>query len=235
MSKDLKNQVLEKIHEKEIVMYPKIYFIAQMAAVVSLALLTFLFLAFSVSFVFFSIHASGKQFLLGFGIQGIFTFLKLFPWAIVVFTALLFFLLEWMIRRFKFSYRLSVVRVFIYTLIVIIFSGILLTFTPIHTALLKRAELNELPLVGKLYEAVHDSQEDAGVLRGYIVSIQNNTLIISNNDMDKDTDDGTWNVVLPAGFNLSGFYLGEKVYIAGSINGTNIKAYGMHAFSTGSE
>jgi hypothetical protein len=232
MNKDLKNQVLDKIHKKEISMYPKTYFIAQVAATVFVSLLVFLLLTFIVSFVFFSIEESGKQFLLGFGIQGIFTFLKLFPWKVIIITILLFILLEWMIHRFKFSYHFPMLRIFIYTILITTFFGIFITFTPIHIILLKKAETNELPIIGGVYDSIHDSQENQGVIRGSIISIKGNTLIVSHNDYDNDRDDGTWNVVLPSGINSSKFYIGEKVYVAGKRIRDTFYAYGIHGFYT---
>ncbi len=228
MNKDLKNQVLEKIHEKKVFMYPKIYFITRIAMIILISLLSFLLLVFSLSFVYFSINASGQQFLLGFGIHGILIFLTIFPWAIIVFTALLFFLLEWMLHRFKFGYRLPIAYIFLYTLIITIIISILFTFTPVHMAFLKKAEMNELPIIGRIYETIHDSELAHGVIRGNISSIRGNILVVAHRDNDKDEDDGTWKVVLPLDFDASDLYIGEKIYVAGEISGDSISAYGVH-------
>ncbi len=232
MNKDLKNRVLEKIHDKEVFMYPKIYFVARKAMIVFISLIAFLLLAFSLSFVYFSIQASGEQFLLGFGVHGILIFLKIFPWAIIIFTALLFLLLEWILHRSKFSYRMPMIIVFLYTLLITIFASILFALTPVHATFLKKAEVNELPIIGSMYETIHDSQASHGIMRGNIISIQGNTLVISHSDEDKDADDGTWNVVSPPGFNISRLYVGEKIYVAGNIASNNIYAYGIHGFPT---
>jgi hypothetical protein len=228
MSKDLKNKVLGKIHEKEVFMYPKIYFIARRVMITFISLISFLLLVFSLSFVYFSINTSGEEFLLGFGIHGILIFFKIFPWAIIIFTALLFFLLEWILHRFKFSYRMPIVIVFSYTLLVTIFASILFALTPVHITFLKKAEMNELPIIGRMYEAIHDSQATNGVIRGNIISIRGNSLVISHDDKDKDADDGTWNIIPPPDFNVSALYVGEKIYIAGKIDGDSIDAYGIH-------
>ncbi|HTE48938.1 MAG TPA: hypothetical protein VK675_03470 [Candidatus Paceibacterota bacterium] len=230
MNNDFKNRILEKVHKKEILMYPKIYFIVRLILAGLISIAAFFLLIFSLSFVFFSIQESGRQFLLGFGIQGIITFMILFPWVMIIFTAILFFLLEWILRHFKFAYQLPVVRIFIYSLFVTIFASILFTLTPIHLTFLKKADVDELPIIGGIYESIHDSAKDKGVIRGNVYSIQNNSLILSHNDNDKDADDGTWNVIFPAGFDLAKFRVGEKVYVAGKIDGNNIYAYGIHAF-----
>ena len=86
-----------------------------------------------------------------------------------------------------------------------------------------------------MYEAIHDSQQTHGVIRGNIISIQENTLVVSHNDEDKDADDGTWNVIPPRDFDISALYVGEKTYIAGKISGNSIYAYGIHGFPPGKQ
>jgi hypothetical protein len=124
------------------------------------------------------------------------------------------------------------VYIFLYTLIVTLFTSILFTFTPIHLTFLKEAEMGRLPIIGRFYDAIHDSQQVHGVFRGNITSIQDTTVIISHNDSDKDADDGTWAVIPPYNFNFSKLYIGEKIYIAGKINGNRIYAYGIHELPT---
>ena len=99
-------------------------------------------------------------------------------------------------------------------------------------SLLKKAETNELPVIGSMYEAINDSEQSEGVIRGNIASIQNNTFILFHNDNDKDADDGIWNVVPPSGFNVSSLYVGEKLYVAGKAIEGNFYAYGIHEFPT---
>jgi hypothetical protein len=122
------------------------------------------------------------------------------------------------------------VTIFSYTLLITICASILVTLTPVHETFLKKAELNELPLIGGMYEAIHDSQATHGIIRGNIASIEDSSLIVSHNDEDRDADDGTWSVIPPPDFDLSGLYVGEKIYIAGKISGNSIYAYGIHGF-----
>ncbi len=228
MNKDYKKQVLEKIHRKEIFMYPKIYFIGRVVLIISLSILVFVSLVFCLSFVSFSIHESGEQFLLGFGNHGALVFLKLFPWAFIVSTVFLLVALEWMLRRFKFGYRLPMMRIFLYTLVITILASAIATITPFHGNLLKKADNGELPFVGGLYESIHDSHKDDGIVRGTITSIGTDTVIISHNDNDIDADDGTWTVIIPPGFDINSLHVGEKIYVAGTVENGNLYAYGIH-------
>ena len=226
-NKDYKKSVLEKIRTGEVSMRPKVYFVARAVAVILLSFVIFALTVFVLSFVIFSVHESGEQFLLGFGSRGILTFLDLFPWLTITATIALVLALEWMLRRFKFGYGFSISRIFLYTLGVTIFFSILFTLTPVHMNLLKKAEMQRLPVIGGIYDAIHDSHKDKGIVRGTVVSVQANTFVISHDDNDKDADDGTWNVVPPSGFNLSTVHIGEKVYVAGNAVGSTVSAYGI--------
>ena len=227
MNNDYKNQVLKKIQNKEISMRPKLYFVTRVVGAIVLSLLIFCALIFIVSFILFSIHESGEHLLLTFGNHGILTFLQVLPWTIIISSFLVLFFLEWILRQFKFSYRLPMIRIFLYTFIITTFLSILCVFTPIHTALLQNAEMGKLPIIGKMYEAIHDSHQDKGIVRGVINSINGNTFIISHNDGDTDADDGTWTVIVPLGSDVSSLYIGEKVYVAGVIKDGKVEAYGV--------
>ncbi|MDD5318793.1 MAG: hypothetical protein PHF79_03195 [Candidatus Pacebacteria bacterium] len=232
MNNNFKKQIFDKIHSQEITMYSKLHFLLRLGGLIVLAIVDFSLLAFVLSFVFFSIHESGQQFLLGFGNRGLFTFLELFPWGTIIFTIILLFILEGLVRYFKFGYRLPLIRIFVYALIITVGFSFLVTFTPLHSTLLRKEELGELPVIGGMYEAIHDSHQAQGVIRDTVVSIsnQNNSFVVSHNDKDKDTDDGTWIVTPPPGFDLSTISIGAKVYIAGKITGNTIEAYGIRSF-----
>ncbi len=116
-------------------------------------------------------------------------------------------------------------------LAVVMIAGIVINFTPLHATLLNGADRNELPIIGALYEEIHDSHQEQGVYRGIISSIQNNKFVITQNDNDKDTDDGTSTIIVPAGFDTATFYIGERVYIAGKLVHGVVNAYGIQEFT----
>src|ERR1035437_8027474 len=131
-SEYIKNIVLKKIRQGNIHMRPRIYFIIQIILVIAVTLIALIASAFVISFAFFSIHESGELFLLGFGIRGLFTFLSLFPWFTLVVTLILIFILEWLLRHFKFNYRVPILKMFILALLGIVLIGLLVVTTPIH-------------------------------------------------------------------------------------------------------
>ena len=230
---EIKAQVLEKIRTGEASMRPRIYFVARMAGLLTLSLVAFLLSVFVLSFAFFSIHESGEQFLLGFGGRGLLVFAALFPWWSLVVTLALLFLLEYVLRYFKFGYRISVLALFLGALVVIVIAGIVIALTPLHSVLLDSADQGALPILGPLYEEIHDSHQPQGVFRGVVSSLGENQFTLAHDDKDKDTDDGTSTVAVPAGFDVGALRVGEHVYVVGNVVQGVVQAYGIQEFSQG--
>lgn len=213
-------------------MHPKIYFIARTTFLIILSVVTFSLTLFVLSFAFFSIHESGEQFLLGFGQRGLEAFITLFPWGFFLLTVLLLLLLDHLLRYFKFGYRVSMLGIFLIALAIVVIGGIAINFTPLHSTLLDTADHNELPIIGSLYEGIHDSHQAQGVYRGIISSVQGNTFILTHDDQDKDTDDGTSTIMVPAGFDMTTLHTGERVYVAGKLIRAVVYSYGIQEFTT---
>src|ERR1035437_2572491 len=133
LAEDIKNSVLQKIRLGEIHKRPRVYFIIQIISMTVIAFLTLITSLFAISFILFSIHESGELFLLGFGARGFITFLSLFPWFTLCITIVLIFLLEWLMRHFKFNYHRSVLTVFFWFISCMFFGGLIISLTPLHT------------------------------------------------------------------------------------------------------
>ena len=228
---DIKTKVLEKIHSGNLHKRPKAYFIAQVTLIVLLSVIALVLSVFVLSFIIFSMHESGVQFLLGFGQRGILAFLALFPWGILILDLLLFVIIDWLFRYFEFGYRVPVLRVFFGTLVLAVIGSVIIDITPLHSMLLEKADHGGLPVIGQWYETIRTSHSDKGVFRGTISSIQGNDFVISHNDNDCDADDGTWTVISQPGFKLADFSIGDKVYVAGDAANGIIQAYGVEKLS----
>ena len=231
--KDVKKAVIDKIKKKEVVMRPRIYFVAQITLLAILAGLIFLLLTYATSFMLFSIHESGEQFLLGFGWQGIYVFLTLFPWWTLLAILLLLALTEYLLRKFRFGYRASLLKVFGGLLICAVLLGMALDFTPLHNFLLDQADKGELPIFGSAYESIRTPHRDEGVFRGIVdsISAQGHSFVISHDDFDNDADDGIFVVIAPNGFDVMSLEIGDKVYVAGTSSDGTIYAYGVGRFN----
>lgn len=228
---NIQENVLEKIRARAISMHSRVYFALRTMAV-SLTALSILALSlFLVSFIFFSVNASGTGFLLEFKEQGFMVFVSLFPWTIFLLVLILLVVLEVLLRYFKFSYRVPLLRTFLWVVIISIAGSIFISFTPIHSLLLSKADSDSLPVIGPLYTQIHNSHQEQGVYRGMVTSIATSSFAISHSDTDRDSDEGSWMIQPPSGFNLSTLKIGERVYIAGRLQNNIVCAYGIHRIS----
>lgn len=153
-NKDIKSLVLEQIQTGKINMRSRFYFVFEVVSMIAVAVLTFIISSLLISFIVFSLIASGKLFLFGFGMRGFIMFFFLFPWPLLIVEIMLVVLLEWLIKRFKFGYSTSLSRLVSVILFASIVVGIAINITPFHSALLRRAEQRKLPIIGDYYRDI---------------------------------------------------------------------------------
>jgi hypothetical protein len=224
----IQNAVLEKVRAGSVRRLPRFYFMLRIIATAAVSILLLVASSLVSSFILFSLHESGEQFLLGFGLQGIKVFLTLFPWTLTLLVAALIFLLEWLLRGFRFGYRIPVLAIFLGILGSSIVLGVFISLTPLHSHLLQYADDDRLPIVGPIYEHIFDAHENHGVSRGVVVATTSNSFVIQHNDQDRDPDDGSFTIHLS--HNLAVPQVGQHVLVFGapqpdgSINAQNIVA-----------
>lgn len=225
---NIQEKILAKIHLGSVPMHSRAYFLFRAALVSIAAALVLAGALFALSFLFFSVHESGVGYLLEFGEHGIGAFVALFPWTSLLLFIAFVVVLELLVRRFDFSYRFPLLRIFLWILIIGIVGSTLIGLTPLHSSLLSAADKDELPLLGPWYEQIHDSHVEQGVYRGDITAVAPTYFVISHNDTDNDSDEGTWSIVPPAGFGTSTIVVGGKAYVAGQLRSGVVYAYGIH-------
>ncbi|MDE1919133.1 MAG: hypothetical protein KGH56_00340 [Patescibacteria group bacterium] len=228
---DIRKSVLEKIRSGEVPMRSRAYFALRTVLVVVMSLLMLAAALFALSFMSFSVHESGVRFLLEFGEHGLVAFVALFPWHLLLISLLILVILEFLLNRFTPAYRFPFLRTFLWILVALIAGSTLVGFTPLHSFLLSEADRNELPVLGPFYEQVHDSHQEQGVYRGSVSSVDASGFIIAHDDSDKDSDEGSWHIVPPPGFDLGTLSVGEKVYVGGRLQSGVVYAYGVHSLS----
>jgi hypothetical protein len=231
MENNIQEQVLKKIRTGEISKRSRFYFVVQIILTTTFALITFALSVFVLSFIVFSIHESGEQFLLGFGQKGFVTLLQLFPWFTLMLVIILLLILEWLIRSFKFAYRVSILRIFLSIALITIVGSASVNFTPLHMFLEDRADHDSLPILGEAYENLHDSHQPQGAFRGTVRFIATSTFTISHDDHDNDADDGNWTIAPPNGFDMHSILVGDDVYVGGTLTGDVVHAYDIQQFS----
>lgn len=225
---NIQKNVLEKIHAGAISQHSHTYFTLRAVLLGIAALLVLASSFFVLSFVFFSVQTSGAQYLLGWNGQGLSTFITLFPWGELLVALLLLIALEILLRNFKFGYQAPLLRIFLWVIIVGAIGSTLLGFTPLHSSLLSAADNNQLPILGPVYEQLHVSHQMRGVYRGNVTEIKESSFVISHNDTDRDSDEGTRNIIPPTGFDIGRLKVGDKVYVGGRERSDIIYAYGIH-------
>ena len=230
LQQEIQKKVLNRIRTGNARMHSRAYFHVRVVFTLAVAILTFAVSTFVLSFIVFSVHESGEQFLLGFGGRGVLTFLALFPWLTLIFNIALLFLLEWLLQSYKIGYRFSLLAVFIAIFVISVVLAAIVDLTPTHSILLDRADRDQLPVIGEMYDNIRDSHQAQGVYRGTIASINGNEIVITHHDNDHDADDGTWTVMLPQA-DTPQLALGDRVYIFGSATGNVVQAYGIRVLS----
>jgi hypothetical protein len=231
LQQEIQQKVLERLKHGDVRMRSRTYFLGRIFLAAALSLLVLVLSAYVLSFIAFSIHESGEQFLLGFGVHGVEIFFALFPWLAILIDIVLILILEWLLQSFKFGYRISLLLLFGVVIVVSELIASAIALTPLHMSLLGMADRNNLPVIGEMYESIRDSHDNQGIFRGSVASIQGNLIIITHNDDDHDADDGTRTIILPSGYSTSTLSIGDRVYVFGTATGTVIQALGVERLS----
>lgn len=217
--------VLRKINAGEIKMRPKLYFTIKVIIVFVVALLALCASSLLISFIIFTLQASGKSNLLGFGTKGVGMFLELFPWSLFVIVLVLLVVLEWLVKRFRFGWERSRGQLIVLILISSFFFGLIISSTSFHSLLHERAQEKRLSILGDVYRDIIRPEPEHGIFRGNVTAVQGNIFIIHN-------DDEPWEkgylIFAPPGVDLEEIIeIGDKVFVAASKIRGELRAIGI--------
>lgn len=227
---NFKDELLHKIQCGEIKMRPKAFFVAKVAILIFISVITFIVSVLLVSYTWFVLSASGKLFLLSFGSRGMYEFLLLFPWFLLLIVVGLILALDWLIKRFRFGYHNPALIVFGGSLVVITIFGAVVNMTSFHRNMMRMAEQKNLPIpmVPAFYSEIRKTYKDKGVFRGEVVSIATSSFHIKNSKYDSGGDIDGVEVSVPEGFDVRYILrIGDEVFIAGDFASGSIRAYGV--------
>jgi len=235
-NKNIRSQVLEKITSGKINMTPRFYFVLKIVALVVVVLLTLMVSSLLISFIIFSLMASGRLVLLGFGARGFLNFFLLFPWLLLVVEILLLIALERLLKHFRLGYRSSFSTLIAVILCMSLVISVVINSTSFHRMLQDRAEKSGLPLVGDYYRGLRRSQPNEEIFRGVVSDVSTSSFVLNP---QLDSDDAVipkYIVFLPAGSASSSLPLaGDTVFVAGQLRaGNTIQAYGLQKLSNSS-
>ena len=213
-------EIMEKIRSGQINMKSRRYFLVR---AILLGLAVFIFLSvgiLTVSFLLFSLHASGAWRLPEFGGRGWVNFLIYFPWIIAALAIGFIFLLEWYVKHYSFVYRQPVLYSVSIIIILLIAGGWFVHQTSLHAKLYEYAKQDRLMFLGPIYRGrmlFPPGSEYVGTL---IEENGNNYVFSSNNGQ-------IYRVLIGPETNRDLVSVGDDCIIFGKASSTEISAFGI--------
>jgi hypothetical protein len=184
---------------------------------------------FIFNFILFSIRINSHDAFLAFGPRGIQGFLIFFPWLTLMLDVVMIVILEWLIRKFRFGYRIPMLYIVGAILALTFVAGFALDRgTYFNDRLMDRAEHEGLPPpLAFMYHGARHAPHD-GICRCTVTAIENSTITVAD---FRDGATTTYTVLLPTDdirATSSNIKVGDVVFVAGDKDedGT-IRAFGV--------
>lgn len=177
----LKEKILSKINRGEVKMKPRLYFF--LTGILFLIIFSFFFIIsfFLVSFIHFHLISSGIWYLPHFGAKGVLIFFKSLPWALIILTIILILLLEFLSRKFSFSFKKPILISLLIIIFLVFLGSFFVTKGNIHPRLLLRAKERKIPLLEPLY-LKYSAPRFPEFHRGAIEKVSTSSLFIRGMD-----------------------------------------------------
>lgn len=224
---NIKEKVLERISTEQLSMRPKYFFILKAAALITIGILVLIISIIICDLILFSLRINGHLPLLGFGSRGLWMFFQFFPWGLLMFDAVLVFLLERLLRQFRYGYQTPVLLLLFALAIVTLSSGIFIDrATDLNEQLLDRAHEHRLfaPL-NEYYDQAGQTRNEEGICRCVIMAVGGDSLTAYDESLGTTT---VFTVFTPPSQNATAtLKVGDVVYIAGDKQEHSIRAFGV--------
>jgi len=217
----IKETILKKIHEREVIMKPRWPFVLRGTLTLILAVVIACFSLFVMIILTVSLRETGMMHLPIFGAPGLFHFFINLPWLIILGVFIALIIVEILFRKFSFGYRTPALIMLSIIGIATVFGGIFLSSVgpknitrQIRSSDFVRFQMREGPEFRKQRPLTH------GIIK---------TLTAS--DMLIETEDGTLKVLFnnstqfPDGKEI--LSVGSSVFVGGLRDGDTIHAFGI--------
>ena len=225
--KSIRDLILEKINSREVLMRSKKSFVIKTVILCIVAILILLMSAVMFNFIFFTIRLNKHGYLLSFGSQGFWLFLKIFPWGLFVLDIASVIFLEWLLQKLRFGYRIPGLFLLLGLLTVSSALGFAADrATPLNDRLLHEADMQHLlsPL-NAVYTSFQESPPQVtGVCNCVVTAIRGTT--VSAYQVD-DTNHIVTIVVPPADPDLISVLVGDSIFVAGNFHDGKLYAFGL--------
>jgi len=223
---DLKDRLLKEIHAGNVGMTPRVYFSFKVAALAVVSVAIVAVTVFIFNFIFFSIRIGNETALLSFGPQGVRAFLTFFPWLLLILDIALIAVLQWLLRYFRFGYRVPILHLLAVLLVASLAFGFVLDRAQFNEALQERREHLPPPMRGFYDDAHRPHPRGSGICRCTILAIEGNVITVE--DIRNATT--TLEIILPMDdrrATTTGLRVGDIVFIAGREDDGVIEAFGV--------
>ncbi len=181
-------QILGKIKSGEVTMHSRLYLVWR-GILWGLALCLLIAAGvFTISFIIFSLRASGVADLPNFGSHGLREFFAFFPWLFVPAVLLFLWLMERFVLNYAFAYRLPVLYSALAIIILVVIGSLAVSASSLHSNLYRSARRQELPFASPLYRFGMAHPDDFYV--GEVTGIKDKTYKIltgENREINIDT------------------------------------------------
>ncbi|MCE9643935.1 hypothetical protein K8Q93_01670 [Candidatus Parcubacteria bacterium] len=232
---NLKDQLLKDIRSGEVAMRPRYFFLLKIVALASVATAVLILSVFIFNFILFGLRINHHQELLGFGSRGLFTFLRVFPWFLLLLDVALVVLLEYLLRRFKFGYKVPVLYLLAGLFVGTLLAGFAVDRGTYFNDRMLEGSRHLPPGLGHFYEgARRPPPPGGGLCRCTILAIDGSQLTV------EDTRSGTTTLVVLLPSNnpratTTALKVGDTVLIAGTEENGVIRAFGVRKISEENE
>ena len=199
---NIEKEVSKKIKSGDIKMKSRAYFILRTVLLAAAIVILFLFIIYLISFIIFSLHASGVWFLPNFGFHSIGILFSSLPWLLIVLSIVLILALEIFAERLAFVYHRPVMYSLIFIIVAVILASVLVGMTSFHSGLFENSRDHNLPIIGQFYRGL-GSPRIHNVHNGVVTEL-------TDNGFNIETPNGeTFNVILNSK-NLSAIAINYK-------------------------
>lgn len=228
---NIKDKILTEINSGNVSMRPKLQFTMRFVALVVLASSILILSIFILNFLSFSVRMSHHDSLLGFGLRGILTFLLIFPWMLLALDIALIIMLEWLVRKFEFGYRMPVLYLLGGLFTITIVSGLLVDRgTPLNDNMFKKSQGVPSPFTSFYKHAKIVPAQGSGVCVCKVVSVEKNKIIVEDS-RSKDDEEDVLTVFFPENGDFkdvtSTLQAGNTIFLAGDEIDGVVQAFGV--------
>lgn len=231
--KNISEQIIAAAKRGELKMRPKWHFVLRAGLWLAGMAVAVLGLLYFFSLLLFVARETGIWMAPVFGWKGIFIFLASLPWMIVLSVLAFILILEILVRRYAFAYRLPLLYSALAILMMVIVGGLLLSRTPLHETLSHCPPGNErrfpdsgsLPCGTGIYRDLGPRRFD-NVHYGTIDGFGDNrgNFVLVNRQQEKIVVIVNEKTRLPFG---AQFEIGDAVVVIGDRYGNRVEAFGI--------